>query len=134
MASPVFVQGWKGTININGSFFNSLQYSFEEFGDLEDITYTRVGGVTYRVVLPGYPGARGTISFVYDTANQPTISPFDLRFGMFISMVLYPEGTKPYSFSAYTGNFQFSSGPQAGVSVKCSTAFESSGDITFPTS
>ncbi len=134
MATPVFVQGWKGTISINSNFFNALQYGFEEFGDLEDITYTKVGSVTYRVVLPGYPGARGNISFVYDTANQPTISPFDLRFGTLMSLVLYPEGTKPYTFNAWSGNFKFDSGPQAGVSVKCSTSFESTGDITFPTS
>lgn len=132
MAAPNFVQGWKGTISINANFFNALQYGFEEFGDLEDITYT--APATFRVVLPGYPGARGNVSFCYDTANQPTISPFDLRFGTLMVMILYPEGTKPYAFSAYSGNFKFDSGPQAGVSVKCSTSFESTGTITFPTS
>lgn len=134
MATPNFAQGWKGTISINGTLFNALQYSFTETTDLEDITYTQASGATAQVLLPGYKKVNGTISFVYDTANQPTISPFDMRAGTLMTLILYPEGTKPYSFQAYSGQFEFSSGPQAGTSVKCSTNFSSTGAITEPTS
>ena len=129
-----WAQAWKGTITINSNDFNALQFDYEEFGDLEDITFSQVGSATFRAVLPGYPGVRGTVTFVYDTLNQPTISPFDFRFGTLATIVIKPEGTKPFSFTAYTGNFKFSSGPQAGVSVKCTTNFESTSALVRPTS
>src|SRR4051812_22700457 len=92
-----FGQAWKGTVSIGGSQFNALQFDYEEFGDLEDITYSKAGGVTSRVVIPGYPGVRGTVTFVYDAANQPVLSPYDMRFGTLMAIIMMPEGTKPYS-------------------------------------
>jgi hypothetical protein len=56
-----------------------------------------------------------------------------LKAGALMALVLYPDGTKPFSFSAYLGTFTFSSGPQAGA-VKCSCNFRSTGVITQPTS
>lgn len=134
MAAPNFAQGWKGTVSINGNLFNTLQYTFSETADLEDITYTVAGGATYAVLLPGYRKASGTLTFVYDTANQPTISPFDMRAGTLMTLILYPEGTKPFSGSAYSSEFSFASGPQAGVSVKCTCNYQTTGTFTEPTS
>ena len=133
MAAPNFVHGTKGTVSINGNLFNSLTFEFEESTDLEDITYTVSGGATAQVMIPGYKKVSGIISFVYDTANQPTIAPYDMRAGTLMALVLYPEGTKPYTFNAYSGTFRWASGPQAGA-VKCSTSFQSTGAITEPIS
>lgn len=130
---PNFISGKEGTISINGNLFNAEQYDFEESTTLDDITYCRPGGATFKILLPQYNWATGTITFVYDTNNQPTISPFDMRPGMLMAMILYPDGTKPYGFNAYSGNFRFGSGPKAGT-VRCTTRFESTDTITHPTS
>src|SRR6185312_16281205 len=103
--TPNFVSGKLGTISINANFFNAEQYDFEESTTLDDITYCKTTGATFKILLPQYNWANGTVTFVYDTNNQPTISPFDMRPGTLMAMVLYPEGTKPYSFAAYSGNF-----------------------------
>lgn len=135
MASPVFSQAWKGTISWGGTLFNALQFSYTDTAPLEDITYSVAGGATFAVKLPGYRSISGNVQFVYDTANQPTISPFDMvSRSATAAIIIYPEGTKAFSFSAYTSNFQFSTGPQAGVSVKCSCDFESTGAVTVPSS
>jgi hypothetical protein len=86
-------------------------------------------------MLPGYKRITGSVSFVYDTANQPTISPFDLRPGnaTAIPAVFYPEGTKPWACSIFPESIQFTTGPTAGA-VKCSMSFQSTGAITEPTS
>ena len=131
--TPNFISGRLGTISINSNLFFSEQYDFEEATTLDDITYTIAGGATFKILLPQYNWATGTITFVYDTANQPTIAPFDMRAGTLMALILYPDGTKPYTFNAYSGNFRWASGPKAGT-VRCTTRFESTGAITFPTS
>lgn len=131
--TPQFVHGKLGTVSLNGNMFTALQFSFNESVDLEDITYTMAGGATSQVMIPGYRKASGQISFVYDIANPPTIDPQKMIAGTFLTLTLYPEGTKPYSFGAYAGTFEWASGPQAGA-VKCTTTFQSSGPITEPTS
>lgn len=133
MSTPNFINGKEGTVSINGSLFNAEQFEFEEETPLDDITYSQTGGANYKVLLPGYNSAKGTISFVYDTNNQPTIAPYDMVPGTLMALILYPDGTKPYAFSAYSGRFRFSSGPKAGT-VRCTTSFESTGAITHPTS
>lgn len=133
VATPQFIHGKLGTVSLNGTLFNALQFSFSESVDLEDITYSTAGGATSQVMLPGYRKASGTISFVYDVANPPTVSPQNMIAGTLLTLVLYPEGTKAYSFQAYSGTFEWSSGPQAGA-VKCTTTFQSTGTITEPTS
>lgn len=133
MATPVFVHGKLGTVSIAGTLFNSLQFEFVDEADLEDITYTTSGGATAQILINGIERVSGSISFVYDTANQPVIAPQNMRAGTLMALILYPEGTKPYTFSAFSGSFRFASGPQAGA-VKCSTNFRSTGAITVPTS
>lgn len=122
-----FINGKAGTVTIGGTQFASEQYSFTHEVDLDDITYTQAGGATAQVLLPGYERASGTITFVYDTLNVATI--YSLRAGQLITLALLPDGSKSYSFSAYSGSFTFSSGPKAGT-VRCTTNFRSTGTIT----
>ena len=134
MATPNFISGRLGTISVAGSLFNAEQYTFVEQTTLDDITYTISGGVTYKVLLPQYNWVTGVITFVYDTNNQPVIAPFDLVPGhVLLAMILYPDGTKPYSFSAYSGQLQWASGPKAGT-ARCTCNFESTGTVTHPSS
>lgn len=134
MATPNFVQAYKGTVTIGGTQFAVLSVTYSEKAPLEDITYTKSGGATFGIQLPGYITASGTLSFVYDVANQPVLDPQNLKAGTLMVLVIYPEGTKPYSFSAYSSEFTFTTGPQAGVSVKCSCSWTSTDTITRPTS
>lgn len=138
MATPVWVHGKQGTVSFNGNLFNALSITFEETTQLEDITYSVSGSATSRVVLPGYRQGSGSVTFVYDTANQPTIAPFDLRPTATvppvpIAAIFYPDGTKPWACNVYTERLGFATGPQSGA-VKCTAAFQSTGAITEPTS
>ncbi len=128
-----FIHGKLGTISIGGTLFAAMQYSYEEMTDLTDITYVVSGGATAKVLLPGYNWITGVITFVYDTSNQPVLSPQNMIPGTLMVIIAYPDGTKPYSFSAYSGKFGWGSGPKAGV-VTCTTNFESSGAISRPSS
>ena len=131
--TPNFISGKLGTISINANLFNAEQYDYEEATTLDDITYTTSGGANFKILLPQYNWATGTITFVYDIANQPTIAPYDMIPGLLLAMILLPDGTKPFTFNAYSGNFRFASGPKAGT-VRCTTRYESTGAITRPTS
>ncbi len=135
MATPVFVHGKKGTVSLNGAQYACLTIDFEESTTLEDITYSKSGGAQYAIKIPGYISGSGTLNFVYDTANQPSIAPNDMRPGNAtpIAMIVYPEGTKPFAFSAFPSSLGFTTGPQAGA-VKCRMSFESTDTITEPTS
>lgn len=138
MAAPVFVHGKQGTVSFNGTLFNCLSINFEEQTQLEDITYSTSGSATAQVMLPGYRKGSGQVVFIYDTANQPTIAPFDLRPTATvpptpISAIFYPDGTKPWACSIYAERLGFATGPQAGA-VKTTMAFQSTGPITEPTS
>ena len=81
MAAPIFIHGKTGLFSFNGTLFNALDITFEETTTVEDITYTVSGSATYQTVIPGYRKGACTVTFVYDTANQPCISPFDMRPG-----------------------------------------------------
>lgn len=129
-----FVHGNKGTVTIGGTQFASLQYSFSWQTSLSDITFTKAGGATAKRLLPGYYWATGVITFVYDTSNQPVLAPQNMTPNTLMTLVLYPDGTKPYAFNAYSGQFGFTSGPQGNTPVNCTTNFESDDIITPPSS
>lgn len=135
MSTPNFIHGKLGTVSINGSLFNSMQYKFSEkvVGGLSDITYTQASGATAQVMIAGYNGVSGSITFIYDTNNQPTIAPFDMIPGTSMALILYPDGTKPYTFNAISGQFDWGSGPKNGP-VEVTVSFESTGTIGHPTS
>lgn len=138
MAAPVWVHGKQGLVSFNGNMFNALSITFEETTQLEDITYSTSGSATARVVLPGYRMGSGSVTFIYDTANQPTVPPLSLQPTATvpptpIAAVFYPDGVKQFSCNMYTERLSFTTGPQAGA-VKCTLAFQSTGPITEPSS
>jgi len=129
-----FVHGKLGLVSIGGTNFATLQFSFREFlSDLSDITYTVAGGATYGVKIPGYNMCSGTLTFIYDTLNQPVLSPQNMIPGTSMSLILYPDGTKPYTITAYSAEFNFASGPKSGP-VNCTANFESTGSYSRPAS
>jgi hypothetical protein len=129
-----FVHGRLTSISIAGTQFAGLTASYtEKLSSLDDITYTVSGGATFGVFLPGYNMASGTISFVYDTLNQPVLSPQNMIPGTLMVLVVSPDGTKLYSFNAYSSEFTWTGGPTAGT-LKASTNYQSTGTITRPTS
>lgn len=130
-ATPNFISGIKGTVSLGGSLFNVKQFKFTMTTNLDDITHSGANG--FQVMLPGVTKARGELTFTFDTANQPTVSPYNMTPGQLMALVLSPDGTKQYTFSGYSGEFSFQSGPQAG-DVECTTTFESTGTITVPSS
>ncbi len=134
MATPVFVHGKLSTVQIGGTYFAGLTINYDEkLSDLTDITYTRSGGATFGNFIPGYNFATGTITFVYDTANQPVLSPQNMIPGSLMTLIVSPDGSKLYSFQAWSGEFQWAGGPRTGPTA-CSTNWTSEGTITRPTS
>jgi len=126
-----YVHGKDGSVTINGTLFNVTQFSFTMTNDLADITHTGAAG--WGVVIPGVTRATGQLTFVYDTLNQPTVSPINQTPGQSMTMVLKPEGTKAFSFTGFSGELSYSSGPSAGA-VSVTTSFQSSGVVTVPAS
>jgi hypothetical protein len=129
-----FIHGRLTTISIGGTQFAGLTASYaEKLSSLDDITYTVAGGATFAVFLPGYNMATGTITFVYDTSNSPVLSPQNMIPGTLMTLVVSPDGTKLYSFNAYSSDFTWTGGPTAGT-LKASTNYQSTGTITRPAS
>jgi len=126
-----FVHGKSGTVTIGGNAFYVTQFQFTMTNDLTDVTHSGASG--YGVVIPGVTRATGNLTFVFDTLNQPTVAPINQTPGQSMSLVLSPDGTKQYSFTAYSGELSFTSGPSAGA-VQATTSFQSSGAITVPSS
>ncbi len=129
-----FVHGKISTIQIGGTYFAAMSISYDEkLSDLTDITFTRTGGVAFGNFLPGYNFATGTISFVYDTLNQPVLSPQNMIPGTLMTIIISPDATKLFSFQAWSGEFQWSGGPKSGP-IMCSTNYTTEAVITRPIS
>jgi hypothetical protein len=130
-----FVHGKLSTVTIGGTAFAVVQETYEEgLSDLTDITFTTAGGATFRVLLPGYNLVDGTLTFIYDTLNQPILSPQNMIPGTLITpLVVSPDGTKLFSFNAYAAKFTWAGGPRNGP-VQCTVPYQSSGAITRPAS
>ncbi len=127
-----FIHGKLSTIQIGGTYFAGLNISYDEtLSDLTDITWTRSGGATFGNFLPGYNFATGTISFVYDSQNQPVLSPQNMIPGTLMVLIISPDGIKPYAMSAWSGKFSWAGGPKQGPTA-CSTNWTSEGVITRP--
>ncbi len=134
MATPVFLHGKDSTIQIGGTYFAALTINYDDkLSDLTDITYTKSGGVTFGIFLPGYRFATGTVTFVYDSANQPVLDPQKMIPGTLMTIILTPGASKMFSFQAYSGEFQWAGGPRTGPTA-CSTNWTSNDTITVPTS
>lgn len=130
MAAPVFVHGKTGTFSWGpGNLFNALSINFEESTTLEDITYSQSGGASTQVMIPGYRKGSGSVTFIYDTANQPCVSPNDMRPWVTNASAVptlctfSPDGSKAWSCYVFSERLGFTTGPQAGA-VKCTMAFQ----------
>ncbi len=131
MATPTFIHGKAGTATIGSTVYNVMQFDFAMSITKEDITHSGAAG--YQVLLGGILSATGSLSFVYDTANKPVISPQNMTPGTVAVLHLKPDGTDDYSFSALFHDFKFKSGPKAGA-VEVTVDASSTGAITIPTS
>ena len=123
-------------VELGGTYFACLTVSYDEsLSDLTDITFTQVGGATFKVLLPGYNGAKGDLTYCYDTLNQPTVTGNLLQVpGTNMTMIVSPDGTKFFSFSAYSAGLGWSGGPRAKGEVAGKTSYETTGTITRPAS
>lgn len=129
------VHGRLSTIQIASTYFAALTVSYKEgLSDLTDITYTQVGGATWRIMLPGYNLVDGDLTFVYDTLNQPVLTPQNMIPGTLMSLIFSPDGTKLYTLTAYSGGLNIPGGPQVKGPVICTTNWSSSGVVTRPLS
>jgi hypothetical protein len=130
-----FINGKLGLISVGGANFATMQFDFTEtLSDLTDITYTVSGGATFAYVLPGYNMCAGTLTFVYDTLNQPVLSTQSQIPGQSINLVLYPDGTKPWVIAAIAESMNWGSGPGVKGPVVVKTTWKSNGAYTRPTS
>lgn len=139
-ATPNFIHGFKGTCTVGGSTFYVKQFQFSMKNTVADVTHSgatttyNAAPVSYRVKIAGITEVSGSLTFTFDSANQPTVTPYIMTPGATVALVLSPDGTKNYSFSAITTGYDFRSGAGVNSDVECSITFESTGVITVPSS
>jgi len=134
MATPNFVHGKLSTVSIGGTSFAATDFDVTGgLSDLTDITFTQTGGATFAVLLPGYRKAKGSVRWIYDTANQIIISPFSVVEGASITFIFTPDGTKQWSYTAFIEMITWGGGPKKGP-VGGSFDWQSSGTYTYPSS
>lgn len=130
-----FIHGRLSTIQFASTYFAALTADYNEgLSDLTDITYTQVGGATWQILLPGYNKANGTVSFVFDTLNQPTVGNSSQIPGALGALIFSPDGTKLYTLSVYFETLAIPGGPGVKGPVVCKTTWQSTGTVTRPTS
>ncbi len=123
------------TFQIGGNYYPCLTVKYTEgLSDLSDITYTQPSGAAWRVLLPGYNQATVAITFVYDTLNQPVLSPQSMIPGASATIIFSPDGTKLFSMTAYSESIDIPGGPQVKGPVIASVTLQSSGVVTRPSS
>ena len=126
-----FIHGYKGTVLLGAQNFAVEKFDVEWSVTAEDITHSQAAGA--QVMLDGIESIKGTLTFVYDTSNKPTVSPNMMKPRTFAVVHFKPDGTDDFSCNCLFSNFKFSSGPQAGK-VEVSVDVMSSGAITYPLS
>jgi hypothetical protein len=126
-----FAHGKLVAVQVGGVYFASLGISWKEvLSDLQDITYTRSGGATFRNSLPGYNFATGDIDFVWDSSNNPLSGAISMIPGTLLALIFTPDGTNLCTMSAWSGEFNIASaGPTKGP-VKCSVSYTTEGSYT----
>lgn len=129
-ASPNFKSTISGTVTINGNLFNVKSGSYNETNTLADITHSGAAG--FGVVLPCVTRASGDIVFTFDAANLPTGATYNMIPGTAMALVVSPDGVNNFSFTAYSGEFQFSTGAGLDTDVEVTVSYQSSGTITRP--
>lgn len=126
-----FIHGYKGKFLIGSTDFAVTDFDLDWSVDDQDITHTDAGGA--QVVIDGVERFEGTINFVYDTSNKPTVSPQQMKPRTVATVHLKPDGSDDFSAPVLCTKFSFKSGPKAGA-VAVSVKVKSTGPITYPTS
>jgi hypothetical protein len=126
-----FIHGYKGKFLIGATDFAVTDFNLDWEVDADDVTHTGAGGS--QVVLDGVERFEGTITFIYDTSNKPTVSPQQLKPRTFAVVHLKPDGTDDFSATVLCYKFSFKSGPKAGA-VAVTVNVKSSSAITYPVS
>ncbi|WP_406699227.1 hypothetical protein V5E97_10155 [Singulisphaera sp. Ch08] len=126
-----FIHGYKGKFLIGSTDFAVTDFNLDWEVDADDITHTGAGGS--QVVLDGVERFEGTITFIYDTTNKPTVAPQQLKPRTFAVAHLKPDGTDDFSATVLCSKFSFKSGPKAGA-VAVTVNVKSSSAITYPVS
>lgn len=126
-----FIHGYKGKFLIGSTDFAVTDFNLDWEVDADDITHTGAGGS--QVVLDGVERFEGTITFIYDTTNKPTVAPQQLKPRTFAVVHLKPDGTDDFSATVLCHKFSFKSGPKAGA-VAVTVNVKSSSAITYPVS
>lgn len=126
-----FIHGYKGKFLIGSTDFAVTDFNLDWEVTVEDITHTDANG--YRVPLDGIESFTGTINFVYDTDNKPTVAPQQMKPRTSAVVHLKPDGSDDFTATVLCTKFSFKAGPKAGA-VMVTVTVESSGAITYPTS
>ena len=125
-----YVSGWRGKVFIGSTELFVMDFNLDWQVGTDDITHTGAAGS--RVVLDNIESFDGTLSFVYDTLNKPTVSPV-MKPRTFAVVHLKPEGSDDFSANCLFSKFSWKSGPKAGaITITCNVM--SSGPITYPLS
>jgi hypothetical protein len=138
--------GMVGILNSGGvnTQFNVTKFNFK-WGVTLDKT-TNSGNAGWQSSVAGVSSLNGTLSFVYDLANNPNISPQQIIPGTIATLALIADGvatantqlgsdvlgTETWAGPAIFGELTMDSGPQSGAN-NCSVTFESQGAWTHPT-
>lgn len=125
-----FVHGRSGKFLIGSQDFAVTDFNLDWSVDDEDITHTDANG--YQVVIDGIERFEGTINFIYDTSNKPTVAPNQLKPRTTATVHLKPDGSDDFSAPILCTKFSFKSGPKAGAVVVTVTC-KSTGTISYPT-
>lgn len=124
-----FVHGKDGKFLIGATDFQVTDFNVDWSVDDEDITHTGAGGS--QVILDGIERLEGTVTFIYDTDNKPTVAPQDLRPRTIAVIHFKPDGVDDFTASCICLKFSFKSGPKAGA-VAVTVNVKSTGAITAP--
>lgn len=124
-----FVHGYKGKFLIGSTDFAVTEFNFDWQVTDEDITHTGANG--FGVPLDGIESFEGTVNFIYDTSNKPTVSPQQMKPRTYATVHMKPDGADDFSALVLCTKFSFKSGPKAGA-VAVTVNVKSSGQITYP--
>lgn len=126
-----FISGYKGKFLIGSTDFAVTDFGVDWSVDSDDITHTQAAGA--QVVLDSIERFEGTVTFIYDTSNKPTVAPQQMKPRTYATVHLKPDGQDDFSALCLCEKFSFKSGPKAGA-VAVTVSLKSSGPITSPNS
>lgn len=126
-----FVSGTKGKFIIGTTDFSVTDFNLDWSVDDEDITHTGANG--YQVVIDNVERFEGTINFIYDTSNKPTVAPQQMKPRTYATVHLKPDGSDDFTAPILCTKFSFKSGPKAGA-VATTVMVKSTGAISYPNS